>query len=350
MANLDSGTFLRLIALDSQNQKGALELPIKAFTLPTGVQAAIDALGAAQYGSGKPCISPYIGSEVIIGSDGGILIGNGDIANVWKMNAYATVSGESLTFSIPGRDTEDPSLLVPGSEIVANLSQASWVAWLAALAATDLLAPSDSTGTAMGIQGGLATARARVRPREEIRRPTPPHVIGGTRLRLWCLDTALVKDYSQTLMAPIAVPSGMITQIDALGTATFNSVPVSGPITPALAVYAGWELIVRLDNGYTGGGAGDVRDKWQMKAVGAVNLDLRWGLPGRNTLVPGLIIPGTKRLANLSNSAWAAWIAAMTNALILAPQDDAGQAEIIGGISNVRPRAKPRVSISSGGT
>lgn len=352
MALLDSGTFLRLIALDSQFQKCALEVKIKDYVLPTGLPAAIAALGAAQYGAGKPCISPYIGFEVVIGQDETQNLGGGDASNVWRMSAMSTGTGERLTFSIPGRDTEDPSLTESSSQTVVNMSNSAWTTWLAAIQAADLLAPIDSTGAAMTVQGGIVSTRPRVRPREEVRTTAPPHVIGGTRLKLWCIDTYKVKDYSQTFIAPITVASGMQTQILAAGNATYGSIPVTGPITPSLAKFAGWELIVRLDAGYPDdtAGAGDVRDKWDMKAVGAVNLDLRWSLPGRNTLISSLIVPGTRRLADMSNAAWSAWITAMIATGIQAPQDSAGSAAIKGGISGVRTRAKPRIGVPSGGT
>jgi hypothetical protein len=111
--------------------------------------------------------------------------------------------------------------------------------------------------------------------------------------------------------------------------------------------YVGWEIVVTVDAGYTGGGFGDSRGKWSMVAVPPNGEDLRWSLPGRNTTVSGLILPGTRTLANMSNAAWVAWETAMTDPALNAPQTEAGaQGVIQGGRSTVRGSVAPRESVS----
>lgn len=343
---LRTGTFLRLIGMDLVKRKGAFETPITPIALPTGLAAAIATLGAAQYGPTKPSIMPYVGYELIIGQDLGadVSAAKGDTTKVWQ-TAWTGVGRLPDKINIPGRDTGDASLTLPGSENKIDTSAAPWVAFAAAMGDTHLLAPFVASA-AQSFLGGVADASRRVKPKEVVRQVPTPIVIGGTRLKLYGVDNRGVVAASEFFQLSIVVDTAVVTAINALGAAIYGAVPGTTPL-PSQMTYVGWEIVVSADAGYTGGGFGDSRTKWRVTANSPAVEDLRFSIPGRNDQVAALFQPGAYTLANFNAGAWTTWVAAMSDAHITAPLDQFGNAATMeGAIASNRTGNSARESIS----
>jgi hypothetical protein len=146
---------------------------------------------------------------------------------------------------------------------------------------------------------------------------------------------------------PVAVDSAVVTALDALGAATFDSIPGTGPIKPSLMDFVGWQIIVAADNGYGGVGNGDWRAKWRMIATTGTGTDVRFSIPGRNEVTQSLVLPGTRTLANIGNPTWQAWVTAMGDSHLLAPQTELGLTTVIqGGTARSKSARQPRESVS----
>lgn len=346
MANIRTGTFLRLIGMDLVKRKGAFEVEIKPIALPGGYSAAYDALGALQYGAAMLSNMAYVGYEAVIGQDLGadVSASQGDTTKYWQ-TAYTSGGRLPDKVNIPGRDTVDPSLTLPGSENKINTGAAPWVAFEAAMQDANLLAPYNGS-TFKPFLGGVSNVSQRKRPKEVVREVPSPIVIGGTRLKLFGLDVRGVVAASEFFVKPVTIASGIVTAINALGNAIYGSVPITGPL-PSLMTYVGWEVAISLDNGYTGGGAGDSRAKWRVVSNAAGTSDMRFTIPGRNDSVGALFQTGSYTLADWTATAWANWIAGMTGIDILAPQTEAGtQATLIGALAANRFGGTPRENVS----
>lgn len=166
-------TKLRLLGIDSVGREAALEVGVADVPPTTAFNTAANALGTATYGSvdgsaPKPSQLAYSGYEVVYRIDNGASPGNGDVRNVWTMTAQS-LSIDRFTFSIPGRETDDPVLVVPGSEILANLAATPWQNWLAALTAAALGAPVAKDGSTGSVIGGISNTTRRQRPRVGVR-------------------------------------------------------------------------------------------------------------------------------------------------------------------------------------
>src|SRR5580693_515693 len=131
MPNLRTGTFARIIGMASNGVLAALEVPIKPITLPTGLDAAIAALGAATYGATLPSHMVYVGYQLVIAQDQGRTgsLRNGDATLRWQM-AFNGGGAFPDFVGIPGRDDEDAALLLPGTPNKVNNSYAAWTAWV----------------------------------------------------------------------------------------------------------------------------------------------------------------------------------------------------------------------------
>lgn len=346
MAYLRSGTFLRLIGMDLVKRKGAFETEILPIALPAGLAAAIDGLGALQYGAGLPSVMPYVGYELIIAQDLGADVTNsqGDTTKFWQ-TAYTGAGRLPDKINIPGRDTIDPSLTLPGSENKINTGAVPWVNFATAMHDAHLLAPYNGA-TFEPFLGGVSNVGARKRPKEVVREVPSPIVIGGTRLKLYGLDVRGVLGASEFFVLPVVVAPAVVTAIIALGNAIYGSVPVTGP-KPSMMTFVGWEIVFAHDAGFAGtSGSGDVRAKWRVVS-NVAGVDLRFTIPGRNDQTAGLFQRGSYTLADFTFAAWSNWITGMTNALLLAPQNEAGlQATLIGAIANNRFGATPRENVS----
>lgn len=347
MAILRTGTFLRLIGMDLVGRKAAFETPILPITLPTGLATQIAALGAAQYGSGKPSIMPYVGYELIVGQDMGADVSTrkGDVTKVWQ-TAYPGRGRLPDKIQIPGRDTQSPSLVLAGSENKIDTTAAPWVAFAAAMQDAHLLAPYDGV-TFQPFIGGIADAVRRVKPKEVVRQIPTPITIGGTRLKLYGLDVRGVAAASECFINGIVVDSAVVTAIEALGAAIYGSNPPT-TVLPSLLTFTGWELVVSFDAGFSGAtGAGDSRTKWRVVSRSALVEDLRFTIPGRNDLTASLFQPGSYTIANFNGTAWTAWQTAMAGTELVAPQDQfGGAATMVGAIAANRPGNSARENVS----
>lgn len=346
MPNIRTGTFLRLIGMDLVKRKGAFETEILPITLPTGLSTAIDGLGAAQYGPTAPSIMPYVGYELIIGQDLGadVSAAQGDTTKYWQ-TAYTSGGRLPDKINIPGRDTGDPILVLPGSENKINTSAAPWVNFATAMQDAHLLAPYDGT-TFKPFLGGVANVGKRVRPKEVVREVPSPIVIGGTRLKLYGLDVRGVVAASEYFIAGIVVASAVVTALSALGAAIYGAVVGTTP-KPSIMTWVGWEIIVSKDNGYTGSGFGDSRAKWRVVSNPPDGSDLRFTIPGRNDTTAGLFQTGSYTLANFSNTNWVSWINLIAATPFLAPQTEGGsQATLVGAIASNRFGNAARENVS----
>lgn len=166
-------TKLRLLGVDSVNRVAAMEVGIIDHPPATALNTAINALGAATYGSvdgsaPKPSQLVYAGYELVYSLSTNPTPNNGDVRDVWTVKGNS-LSLPSFSFQIPGRETDDPSLLVAGSLILANFSAAPWVAWLAAMADAQLGAPILRDGSSGLMAGAISNTTRRQRPRVGIR-------------------------------------------------------------------------------------------------------------------------------------------------------------------------------------
>lgn len=346
MPNLRTGTFLRIIGMDLVKRKGAFEVEILPIALPTGLDAAINALGAVQYGATCPSIMTYAGYELIIGEDKGADVSgsNGDTTKVWQ-TAYTGAGRLPDKINIPGRDTADTSLTLPGSENKINTAATPWQAFAAALADAHLKAPYNGTTNEPFI-GGIATVSKRVAPREVVREVPTPIVIGGTRLKLYGVDNRGVVAASEFFILPVAVLTAVITAIDALAATIYGAVAGTTPL-PSFMTYVGWELIVSSDAGALSTGYGDSRAKWKVVSNTASGADLRFTIPGRNDQVSSLFQTGSYTLANFGGIYWSAWINAMLDAHLTAPMTQfGGTTQLIGAVASNRPGGNPRENVS----
>jgi hypothetical protein len=233
-----------------------------------------------------------------------------------------------------------------GTLDIIDTANTVWTAWSAAVRDTHILGPVGDpfVGT---FTGGVAGVYKRVRPRERVRTIPLPILPGGTQYHLWGMDTAGRKKKMSVYGANFVIPTATITAIDALGAATFGSVPGAGPIKPSLLEYEGFAVIIRKDNGFTGSGAGDARNVWRVTSRTATGVDVRFTIPGRNTDTAALYLAGTRNLANFNGTTWQAWETAMSAASITLPlQPITGlAAALVGARATVRVYRAPRETV-----
>lgn len=162
--------------------------------------------------------------------------------------------------------------------------------------------------------------------------------MAGTFIAVQVFDYVGRESTYKWRITPQALPTGVATYVSGVIAAVFGDgllsigdpksarIEIDVPVTPPTLTTLG-----------------EVRNNWQGDWATSTEEDFRLGIPVRN-IDDTLLAPGSKLLANLSDSRWTAYIAAInTSGIHLLSTDGADQATGLDKtIAGVRNRKRPR--------
>lgn len=160
-------SFLDFNVQDSARFPGKMRIPITPQSVPAAVTTYATNIVEAAFGTALPLFGGIMSVNLVI--DGVVApqipIDNCDIRDKWVATLQDS-NGENVRFTMPSRNLST-SLLAGGAGLLADLSDATWTALLAALegSGTVHMVNSKTNADIGGWYPVLTGARSRKRPR-----------------------------------------------------------------------------------------------------------------------------------------------------------------------------------------